>query len=330
MSVRKLSADLLLSAATVAGISGCIGGILSRWEIGNLSLLYILGILWLAAARGRAAALLASAEAFLVSDWFFVQPYHTFDVEQPQEWLSLGIFLVVALVAGQAYAGQRRQAMEAAEHDRHTQLLHDLSTELTVAENLGGAFDRMLAILAQGLALSGLRLYVWRNDVRELSGGVEASQDGLAAPVIGVYRVPCKIGDNELAEMEVFQRADGRPLSNDDLRVLEGFANGLANALERRRLEKEEQLNQVLAEANRAKSSLLAAVSHDLRTRWPRSKRRPRACSRLTPASTTQPGASFWPPSTARPTTWTGWLATCWTCRALSSARWRPTWSGTT
>ena len=60
--------------------------------------------------------------------------------------------------------------------------------------------------------------------------------------------------------MEVLAKADGQPLSEDDLRVLRGFGNQLANALERRRLEKEEQLNRVLAEADRAKTSLLASA----------------------------------------------------------------------
>ncbi len=250
----------------MAGISGLIGLILSQWQVANLSLLYLPAMLWLAAWRGRTAALLASVEAFLVFDWFFVPPHHTFDVEQPQEWLALTIFLVVALVAGQAYALQRRNALDAEEHDRHTQLLYELSTQLTVPENLGGLFDRMLNTLVSGLGLSGLRLWTRREGARELAGAVEVTEDGIAAPVTAIYRVPCKLGDTELADLEVFQRVDGQPLSRDDVRVLQGFANQLANALERRRLQKEEQLNLVLAEANRAKTSLLAAVSHDLRT----------------------------------------------------------------
>jgi two-component system, OmpR family, sensor histidine kinase KdpD len=262
---RKLASDVLLSLLTVAALSLAIGGVLSVLPIGNSSLLYIPGILWLA-TRGRGAALLASVEAFLAFDWFFVPPFHTLDVERPQEWLALGIFLVVASVAGQAFAAQRRQAVQAAERDRHTQLLYDLSMELTAQDNLGGIFDHMLASLARGLSLSGLRLYVWRDGVRELSGGLEAADEGVTAPITSVHHIPCKLGDRELADMEVFQKLDGSRLGEDDLRVLHGFANQLANALERRRLEKEEQLNQVLAEANRTKTSLLAAVSHDLRT----------------------------------------------------------------
>lgn len=283
--MRKLLVDSALSLATVGLISLAIGGVLSSWQIGNLTILYIPGVLWLAARRGRGGALIASGAAFLVYDWFFIEPYHTLAVGQPQEWLSLGVLLVVALVTGEAYSLLRRQAVELAEHDRHTQLLYDLSTEMTVRENLGSVFDDMLARLAAGLGLADIRLYVWRDGERELSGSVKPMSERQGELASRVHVIPCRIGNIDLAEMEVVP-AEARPeLSADDLRVLQGFANQLANALERRRLEKEEQLNSVLAELNRAKSSLLAAVSHDLRT--------PLAAIKASATSLLQPQAPF-------------------------------------
>jgi two-component system sensor histidine kinase KdpD len=279
--VPKRITDALLSLATVGLISLAIGGILTLWPIGNLTILYIPGVLWLAANRGRVAALIASVAAFLVYDWFFVVPYHTFEVSQPQEWISLAVLLVVALFTGEVYALLRTQAVELAEHDRHTQLLYDLSTEMTVRENLGDAFNPMLQALAQGLGLIAVRLYVWRDGRRELSGSVGGAAE---QPLEGASCVPCRIGDTELAEMEV-QKGGGEDLTKDDLRVLQGFANQLANALERRRLEKEEQLNRLLAESDRVKSSLLAAVSHDLRT--------PLAAIKASASSLLQPEAPF-------------------------------------
>lgn len=277
----KRTADVLLSLATVGLISLLIGGILTLSSIGNLTILYIPGVLWLAARRGRVAALIASAAAFLVYDWFFVVPYHTFEVSQPQEWIALAVLLVVALSTGEVYALLRKQAVELAEHDRHTQLLYDLSTEMTVRENLGEIFNPMLRTLAEGLGLDAVRLYVWREGQRELSGaaGIQSNE-----PLEGVSSVPCRIGDTELAEMEV-RKAGGEQLSADDVRVLQGFANQLANALERRRLEKEEQLNRLLAESDRVKSSLLAAVSHDLRT--------PLAAIKASATSLLQPDAAY-------------------------------------
>src|SRR5579885_2595358 len=120
--MRRVAADAALSLAVVGLISLAIGGSLSLWPLGNLNMLYIPGVLWLAAKRGRFGALLAAVAAFLVYDWFFVLPYHTLEVAQPQEWISLAVLLVVGLATGEAYALMRRQARDLAEHDRHTQL----------------------------------------------------------------------------------------------------------------------------------------------------------------------------------------------------------------
>jgi two-component system sensor histidine kinase KdpD len=280
--MKRLAADVLLSLAAVGVMSLLIGGVLSLSQIGNLTVLYIPGVLWLAARRGRRAAVLASAAAFLVYDWFFVPPFHTLEVGQPQEWISLAVLLVVALVTGESSALLRRQSHELAEHDRHTQLLYDISTQVTVPENLGEQFDRMLATLASGLDLAAARLYVWRDGQRELSGAAERPPADWSRLPGAVHCLPCRIGSTDLAELEVVTAGE---LRDDDLRVLRGFANQLANALERRRLEKEEQLNRVLAESDRAKSSLLAAVSHDLRT--------PLAAIKASATSLLQPQAPF-------------------------------------
>jgi hypothetical protein len=45
----------------------------------------------------RGAAIFASISAFLVFDWFFVQPYHQFTVSDPGEWLSLLLFLLTGV-----------------------------------------------------------------------------------------------------------------------------------------------------------------------------------------------------------------------------------------
>jgi two-component system sensor histidine kinase KdpD len=257
--LHRLAIDIVLASAAVGLISLLAGAVLALWPTVNLAVVYIPAVLWLSASRGRRGAIIASVAAFLVYDWFFVLPYHTFEVGQAQEWISLGVFLLVALVTGEAYARLRKQASELVEHNRHTQLLYDLSLEMTVRDNLGEVFTPMLQTLASGLALDGARLYVWRSGRRELSGSAGAEVQA------GAVNIPVRIGDTTLAELEA-QPLQGRDLDSDDLRVLQGFANQLANALERRRLQKEEQLNQILAESDRAKSSLLAAVSHDLRT----------------------------------------------------------------
>jgi two-component system sensor histidine kinase KdpD len=68
----------------------------------------------------------ASVAAFLTFDWFFVEPYHTFTVADPEEWISLLFFLLVATLTGQLAADQRRRAQEAAQREREAVVLYDV------------------------------------------------------------------------------------------------------------------------------------------------------------------------------------------------------------
>jgi two-component system sensor histidine kinase KdpD len=66
--------------------------------------------------------------------------------------------------------------------------------------------------------------------------------------------------------LEVVGPRHGRSFDDEDERLLTGFVDQAALALERVRLFDEEARSAVLARSDELKSSLLAAVSHDLRT----------------------------------------------------------------
>ena len=67
---------------------------------GQWALLYLLVILLVAGAAGTWPAILASVLAFFTWNFFFLPPYHTLQVHDPQDWLDLGAFLVVGLLVG--------------------------------------------------------------------------------------------------------------------------------------------------------------------------------------------------------------------------------------
>jgi two-component system sensor histidine kinase KdpD len=67
-------------------------------HIGNISLVYLLVVLYVATRYGRAPAILASILAFLAYDVFFIPPYYRLTVDDPAEWLTLLTLLVTALV----------------------------------------------------------------------------------------------------------------------------------------------------------------------------------------------------------------------------------------
>src|SRR5262245_16852300 len=76
--------------------------------VAYLSLIVFIAILW-----GSPPAVLASVIAVLCFNFFFLPPYHTFTVADPQNWVALTVFFVTSLAVGQLSARAKRRAEEA-------------------------------------------------------------------------------------------------------------------------------------------------------------------------------------------------------------------------
>jgi K+-sensing histidine kinase KdpD len=92
--IRRLFFMLYVAAvAAVAITTALISLVVGRTQIANISMLYLVAVLVVAVAYGRAAAIVASVLAFLTFDWFFVPPTHQLVVADAQELFSLALFL---------------------------------------------------------------------------------------------------------------------------------------------------------------------------------------------------------------------------------------------
>ncbi len=135
----------VIAAMGVGVASGVIGLILHVVSFGNISLLYLLVVLWLAARYGRGPAILASVLAFVAYDFLFIPPLHRFTIDDPTEWLSLLALLATSLVLGELTATVQARAREALESERRTATLYALS-ELIASTS---TFEVLLAALAK-------------------------------------------------------------------------------------------------------------------------------------------------------------------------------------
>jgi two-component system sensor histidine kinase KdpD len=136
------------AALGVAVATLCIGSITRVVHVANISLLYLLVVLWLAAVYGRGPALLASALAFLAYDFFFIPPVHGLTVDDPAQWVSLGALLATALVLGQLTAAVQARAHEAQESQQRTATLYALAQLIVSASDE----ETILAALTQRVA----------------------------------------------------------------------------------------------------------------------------------------------------------------------------------
>jgi two-component system, OmpR family, sensor histidine kinase KdpD len=115
----------------------------SRVRVENISLIYLLVVLWLATLYGRGPAIAASILAFLAYDFLFIPPLYVLTVNDPSEWFSLFVLLATSLVIGQltaAVQARAREALqsrqEAIDSERRTAILYALAQTIASTTDL--------------------------------------------------------------------------------------------------------------------------------------------------------------------------------------------------
>ncbi|RZU52765.1 two-component system sensor histidine kinase KdpD [Krasilnikovia cinnamomea] len=216
-------------------------------------LLYLAAVVAVAMVGGRWPALLAVAASFLLLNWFFTAPVGRLTIAEPDNLIALAVFVVITLAVSWVVDTAARRTRQAA---------------------LASAEARTLAMVA-GSVLRGARpliaLLERLRETFELSS-VTLLEDGEVVAAVGQPDPPPPAGPGARTEVRV--RADehlvmvlrGRPLEAPARRVVAAFAAQAAVALRQERLAAEAAAAKQLAEADRMRSALLAAVSHDLRT----------------------------------------------------------------
>lgn len=253
----------------------------------NLVMTYLLGVVYIGSRFGRVPSMAASILAVLLFDIFFTLPYFTVVVEDTQYFITFAGMLLVGLTIAALTSRIRRQGELARRNERRTEALYRLSRKLNgimgreflVAEAermMSQVFGAEVAILlsrkgrlypmpdhaARFPALPGeIGVAQWVLERGQSAGrgtdtlpGAEAAYLPLASPhgTVGVLGV---------------RTADPDELAHPENRsLLEAFATLIALALERDRLTLDWQEAQFRAETEHLRSTMLAAVSHDLRT----------------------------------------------------------------
>src|SRR5438874_440809 len=149
-------AGYVAASAGVAVASLAIGVLLAYAHIGSAATLYLLVVLPTAVRFGWGPALFASVASLAVFDWFFVRPLHTFTIADPEEWIALLLFLVVAAVASRLAAAQRQRADEARRREREARALQELGRILHTTGALDDALAAVVTHLRSELGLAGV------------------------------------------------------------------------------------------------------------------------------------------------------------------------------
>jgi two-component system sensor histidine kinase KdpD len=259
-----------------------------RFDNSNLIMVYLLGVCFVAVKYGRGPSLLAACLSVAAFDFFFVPPYLTFAVSDSQYLLTFLVMLTVALLIGTLAVRVRDQAEAARRREQRTEVLYSVSREMAGVrqpEEIARSTSRLVQEAVRGPAVlllarpdgtldpSPPEAPAITTDSRETSvarwvfdHGEMAGQDTDTLPGASALYLPLRSGERTLGVLALRPDESLRPLSPEQLELVEAVAAQAAAALDRARLAKEGEEARVTAERERLRSTLLSSVSHDLRT----------------------------------------------------------------
>ena len=215
-------------------------------------LLFLLAVVTVTVIGGFWPAVLAAVAACLLLNWYLTPPLHTFTIGEPRNLLALVLFVTVAVAVSSVVHLAARLAVQAAVSREETASLLDLARTV-----LGGA-DTPTAVLDHLTGTLGGRAELQEHTAGRwirvaVSGGADT---GTIAGTEGT-RIQPRPG------LALLTSGQTGPATTAQLA---GFGAQAAAALDRERLRVQASQAEALAEGNRIRTALLAAVSHDLRT----------------------------------------------------------------
>lgn len=226
-----------------------------------IALLYLVPVIISAAFWGGLAGITTSVLSFLIFNYYFLHPFYTFTVSQPQDILAMFIFLGVAVLISNLMARAQSRLRQVQAREREVLQLYELSAALT------GQTDAQAVthILAQRLAiLFPDTLIEIRVDAGERKFSLFEPEQNAAQVVEKPVRVPLFASKGQLGEIRMHGNAD--VVTIDQERLLQTCASQGAIALERAILAENETRARVIEESDRLKTAILSSVSHELRT----------------------------------------------------------------
>jgi K+-sensing histidine kinase KdpD len=112
-NIQKQAIRYFCAVIWVAVATGLLAPFHNQINSTTVALAFLLVVLAVAILWGSRPALIASVLAMLCFNFFFLPPFYTFTIADPQNWVALTAFFVTALAVGQLSARAKRRAEEA-------------------------------------------------------------------------------------------------------------------------------------------------------------------------------------------------------------------------
>jgi two-component system sensor histidine kinase KdpD len=287
-SLFNLRGGYLWAVAATVGCTAIAWLMLDHFDLANLIMVYLLGVVVVAARYGHGPSVLSSFLSVVLFDFCFVPPRLSFAVSDSQYLITFAVMLMVALVISSMTATTHHQARIAGHRERRIASLYAMSRELAATRGEGNlvriavkhvaeVFEAQAVVLlpnetgrivypkeegtAQSCHDSDLSVAQWVFDHGQMAGqGTDTLPGG------EVVYLPLKASSGVIGVLALLPLNPARIALPEQQRLLETFTSQIALALDRVRLAAEAHIAQIKIETEQLRNSLLSAISHDLRT----------------------------------------------------------------
>lgn len=247
----------------------------------NTAMLYVLAVAVVAARAGKGAAIATALLGSALLDFFFIYPHFTFTIGDAQHIVTLAVMLAVALIIGNLTLGLQREKETALERERQSRALYQLASQLAGALTLEQvdtltcrflqetqschglllmrSSEELLPVAKKQLPLSGKPYYAAQSALRQ--GAVQATLD---EPVQWLF-LPLQ-GSTYIRGVLALSASGTDLLGNERRPLFEAIAALLGASVERLHFVEVAQRAQLQMTDERLRSSILSALSHDIRT----------------------------------------------------------------
>ena len=245
-------------------LAGLGGPVLLTWllssafpDVGlaNDMLLFLAMTVAAALLGGLFPALASAAAGSLLLNWYFTPPVHTLTIADPKNIVAIAIFVGVAVSVASVVDLAARRTHQAARLRAESEILSFLAGNVLRGET---TLEALLERVRETFGMESVALLERESVVAPWTCAGSVGPQPCVVPDDADVDVP--VGDHMALALT------GRVLPAEDRRVLAAFAAQAVVVLDRRRLQEEADRARTLAEGNRIRTALLAAVSHDLRT----------------------------------------------------------------
>jgi len=258
------------------------------FELSNLVMVYLLGVTVAGLRLGRVPALLTAALNVAAFDFFFVPPRFSLVISDVQYLVTFAVMLIIALVIANLVASVRQQTRVAGARERRTALLYAMSRELVATRGIEALAQVAINHVAEVFQCEAVVLMPNADGKLVYPKGAPLERSFLGAdlaiaqwvadhgrqaglgtdtlPAAPALYVPLRESEKPLGVLAVRPSNPRRVLLPEQRHLLETFAGQIGLALERAQLAETAETARLDAERESLRNTLLASISHDLRT----------------------------------------------------------------